>query len=413
MKIIKWSVLLFLFPIIVFSQEKIITGQVIDDSGMPLTGVTILLKLTNKGAITDLDGQYVLSTGEIVKGILEFSYLGYATKEIPFNSETNKVNATLSESQEELEEVVVTALGIKRDKKSLSYSTQGVNTEDMTEARSSNFLNALSGKAAGVQITNSSTPTGSTRVIIRGLTSITGNNQPLYILDGVPLDSSSGDAGVSVWNEGDDIDLGSPISGINPDDIDSIQILKGANASALYGSRASNGVVIITTKKAKKGTSKINVNVNSNMSVVSNREYPNYQYSYGAGNGGRLVENAGRLDATTGLPTVGSYNRAYGAPFLGQQVLDYNGTVGTYAPDINNVKDLYQTGVVNTNTFAISRATDKNTLRFSYGKTIGDHVIKRMEEINRDNIALRMSQDITDKLRANVSFIYTHQKVNN
>ena len=413
MKIIKWSVLLFLFPIIVFSQEKIITGQVIDDSGMPLTGVTILLKLTNKGAITDLDGQYVLSTGEIVKGILEFSYLGYATKEIPFNSETNKVNATLSESQEELEEVVVTALGIKRDKKSLSYSTQGVNTEDMTEARSSNFLNALSGKAAGVQITNSSTPTGSTRVIIRGLTSITGNNQPLYILDGVPLDSSSGDAGVSVWNEGDDIDLGSPISGINPDDIDSIQILKGANASALYGSRASNGVVIITTKKAKKGTSKINVNVNSNMSVVSNREYPNYQYSYGAGNGGRLVQNAGRLDATTGLPTVGSYNRAYGAPFLGQQVLDYNGTVGTYAPDINNVKDLYQTGVVNTNTFAISRATDKNTLRFSYGKTIGDHVIKRMEEINRDNIALRMSQDITDKLRANVSFIYTHQKVNN
>ena len=413
MKIIKWSVLLFLFPIIVFSQEKIITGQVIDDSGMPLTGVTILLKLTNKGAITDLDGQYVLSTGEIVKGILEFSYLGYATKEIPFNSETNKVNATLSESQEELEEVVVTALGIKRDKKSLSYSTQGVNTEDMTEARSSNFLNALSGKAAGVQITNSSTPTGSTRVIIRGLTSITGNNQPLYILDGVPLDSSSGDAGVSVWNEGDDIDLGSPISGINPDDIDSIQILKGANASALYGSRASNGVVIITTKKAKKGTSKINVNVNSNISIVSNREYPNYQYSYGAGNGGRLVENAGRLDATTGLPTVGSYNRAYGAPFLGQQVLDYNGTVGTYAPDINNVKDLYQTGVVNTNTFAISRATDKNTLRFSYGKTIGDHVIKRMEEINRDNIALRMSQDITDKLRANVSFIYTHQKVNN
>lgn len=413
MKIIKWSVLLFLFPIIVFSQEKIITGQVIDDSGMPLTGVTILLKLTNKGAITDLDGQYVLSTGEIVKGILEFSYLGYATKEIPFNSETNKVNATLSESQEELEEVVVTALGIKRDKKSLSYSTQGVNTEDMTEARSSNFLNALSGKAAGVQITNSSTPTGSTRVIIRGLTSITGNNQPLYILDGVPLDSSSGDAGVSVWNEGDDIDLGSPISGINPDDIDSIQILKGANASALYGSRASNGVVIITTKKAKKGTSKINVNVNSNMSVVSNREYPNYQYSYGAGNGGRLVQNAGRLDATTGLPTVGSYNRAYGAPFLGQQVLDYNGTVGTYAPDINNVKDLYQTGVVNTNTFSISRATDKNTLRFSYGKTIGDHVIKRMEEINRDNIALRMSQDITAKLRANVSFIYTHQKVNN
>ena len=413
MEKLKLSLILLFFPLIIFSQKNIIKGKITDKTGEPLLGVSILLKDSQIGTTSDLDGNYSINTKERTEGVLIFNYLGFAVKNVNFTKNTKDLTIVLIESAEQLEEIVVTALGINRDKKSLSYSTQGANTEDLTEARSSNFLNALSGKAAGVQITNSSTPTGSTRVIIRGLTSITGNNQPLYILDGVPLDSSSGDAGVSVWNEGDDIDLGSPISGINPDDIDSIQILKGANASALYGSRASNGVVIITTKKAKKGTSKINVNVNSNLSIVSNREYPNYQYSYGAGNGGRLVQNAGRLDATTGLPTVGSYNRAYGAPFLGQQVLDYNGTVGTYAPDINNVKDLYQTGVVNTNTFAISRATDKNTLRFSYGKTIGDHVIKRMEEINRDNIALRMSQNITDKLTANVSFIYTHQKVNN
>ena len=413
MEKLKLSLILLFFPLVIFSQKNIIEGKITDKSGEPLLGVSIVLKGSQIGATSDLDGNYSINTKVKTEGILAFNYLGFTVKNVNYSKSTKVLNIVLTESIEQLEEIVVTALGIKRDKKSLSYSTQKVSTEDMTEARSSNFLNALSGKAAGVQVTNSSTPTGSTRVIIRGLTSITGNNQPLYVLDGVPLDSSSGDAGVSVWDSGDDIDLGSPISAINPDDIESIQILKGANASALYGSRASNGVVIITTKKAKKGTSKINVNVNSNTSIVSNREYPNYQYSYGAGNGGRIAENAGRLDPATGLPTVGSYNRAYGAPFLGQQVLDYNGTIGTYAADINNIKDLYKIGVVTTNTFAISRATDKSTIRFSYGKTLGDHVIKRMEEINRDNIALRMSQDVTDNLTANVSFIYTHQKVNN
>jgi TonB-linked SusC/RagA family outer membrane protein len=413
MEKLKLSLILLFFPLIIFSQKNIIKGKITDKTGEPLLGVSILLKGSQIGTTSSLDGNYSINTKDKTEGVLIFNYLGFAVKNVNFTKNTKDLTIVLIESAEQLEEIVVTALGINRDKKSLSYSTQGVNTEDLTEARSSNFLNALSGKAAGVQITNSSTPTGSTRVIIRGLTSITGNNQPLYILDGVPLDSSSGDTGVSVWNGGDDLDLGSPISGINPDDIDSIQILKGANASALYGSRASNGVVIITTKKAKKGTSKINININSNTSIVSNREYPNYQYSYGAGNGGRLVQNTGQLDPTNGLPMVGSYNRAYGAPFLGQQVLDYNGTIGTYTPDINNVKDLYRIGIVTTNTFAISRATDKSTIRFSYGKTLGDHVIKRMEEINRDNIALRMSQDITDNLKANVSFIYTHQKVNN
>ena len=406
--------LLLFFPIVIFSQTRIIKGNVKDlKTGSPIPGVAITLKTTQFGSYTDFDGNFEIDVKGRETGTLIFNHLGYVTKEVSFNKTSSILSVVMEASTEQLEEIVVTALGIKREKKSLSYSTQKVDTEDMTEARTSNFLNGLSGKAAGVQIVNSSTPTGSTRVIIRGLTSITGNNQPLYIIDGIPLDSSPGDGGVSVWNEGDDIDLGSPISTINPDDIESIQVLKGANASALYGSRASNGVILITTKRANKSKSKINVEVNSNFAVTSNREYPFYQYAYGAGENGRTALNAGRLDQTTGLPVVGSYRRAYGMPFLGQQVLDYNGSVGTYQANTNNVKELYKTGSVSTNTFAIIRATDKSSLRFSYSNTLGDHVIERMEQINRNNVALRFSQDISDKLKLNSTLIYVNQRVDN
>jgi hypothetical protein len=206
MEKLKLSLILLFFPLVIFSQKNIIEGKITDKSGEPLLGVSILLKGSQIGVTSNLDGKYSINTKDKTEGILIFNYLGFAVKNVNFTKSTKTLNIVLTESIEQLEEIVVTALGIKRDKKSLSYSTQKVSTEDMTEARSSNFLNALSGKAAGVQVTNSSTPTGSTRVIIRGLTSITGNNQPLYILDGVPLDSSSGDTGVSVWNAGDDLD---------------------------------------------------------------------------------------------------------------------------------------------------------------------------------------------------------------
>ena len=413
MEKIKIILLLILFPLIVFSQENTIQGKVTDKTGAPIPGVTILLEGTQTGSSSDFDGNYTINTQNKTEGVLAFSYIGFTTVKINFSKDSKTINAVLEESTEELDEIVITALGIKRDKKSLSYSTQLVDSEDMKEARSTNFLNALAGKAAGVQVVSSSTPTGSTRVIIRGLTSITGNNQPLYIVDGIPLDSSPGDGGVSVWNGGDDIDFGSPISSINPDDIDSIQILKGANASALYGSRASNGVIIITTKKAENSKGKIKVNINSNFSVISNREYPHYQYVYGAGDNARLTPNVGKLDPTTGLPLVGAFRRAYGMPFLGQQILDYNGEVGTYKPNVNNVKELYKVGTVATNTLSFSRATEKNTFRFSYSNTLGDHVIDRTERVNRNNVAVRFSQEISDKLKVNTSLIYVNQRVDN
>jgi len=408
------NILITFFPLVMLSQETSIKGMVTEKSGEPLIGVTILIKGTSIGATTDFDGNFIIDTINMSSGTLEFSYLGFATKEVKFDSTLKEINVVLEETTEQLEAVVITALGIKREKKSLSYSTQTANTEDLSEARSTNLLNALSGKASGVQVISSSTPTGTTRVIIRGLTSITGNNQPLYVVDGVPLDSSPGDGGVSVWNGGDDIDFGSPLSTINPDDIESLQVLKGANASALYGSRASNGVVLITTKKAdKKNGAKLKVHINSNLSFVSNREYPYYQYVYGAGDNGRTVTGGRPVDSETGFPLVGQFIRAYGMPLLGQQVLDYNGTVGTYSPNTNNVKELYKVGTITTNNFAFSRAGEKSRFRFSYANTSGDHVMDRMEKINRNNVALNFSHDILKTLNLSSSLQYVDQRVTN
>ena len=417
---IKWCLFLFLFPILIFSQDKIIKGKVVDNAGLGIPGVTVMLKDSNNATATDIDGAYSIATGKIKNGILVFSYLGYATKNMAFNNQTNIINVSMSESQQQLDEVVVTALGIKREKKSLAYSTQTIDTQDMTEARSTNFLNALSGKAAGVQIVKSGTPTGSTRVVIRGLTSVTGANQPLYVIDGVPLDSAQGDGSVSVWNDGgkntavSDIDYGSPLSHINPDDIENIEILKGPNAAALYGSRASNGVVLITTKKGKANSS-LGVSINSNSSYTSNREYPYYQYVYGSGSGGRLVSTAAGIDPTTGLPSVAGINsyRAYGAPMLGQDILTYNGVQSKYLPKPNNIKELYQMGVVTTNNFAIDKGGDQGSFRLSYANTSGSHVIEGMELQNRNNLTFRGSQKISNKLSTDMSVLYTNNKVKN
>ena len=414
MKKKKLSLLLLLIPFVVFSQSRIIKGKVTDGkTGEPIPVVSIVLKTTKIGVYTDFEGDFELDVKGAESGILTFGFLGYETKDVPFTKESTVINVSLDPSAEELDEVVITALGIKREQKSLTYSTQKVDVYDMKEAQTSNFLNALSGKAAGVQIVGSSTPTGSTRVIIRGLTSITGNNQPLYIIDGVALDSGQGDGDVTVWNGGNDIDYGSPLSNINPDDIGSIQILKGANAAALYGSRASNGVVLITTKKGVTDNSKVVISLNSNFSMISNREYPDYQYAYGSGASGKLALNISGIDQVTGLPFIGFTTRAYGMPFLGQQVIGYNGEVTTYQPYTNNVKELYKLGTVKTNTISVSKGNEQGSIRFSYNNTIGDHVMKGMEQQLKNNFTLRIAQNLSSKVKTNMTVLYTNFKVDN
>ena len=240
-----------------FAQERSVSGVVSDNAGLPLPGVSVLVKGTKTGAQTDFDGKYSIKASS--SQVLIFSYIGMKTQEITASS-TN-LNVKLKDTSVELEGVVVTALGIKKSEKAIGYAAQSVKGSDITEARESNLVNALSGKIAGVQVTNSSGAVGaSSRVVLRGNSSITGNNQALFVVDGVPFDNSSyGNAG-----SGGGRDLPNGVASISPDDIESMTVLKGPNAAALYGLRASNGVIIITTKSGKAGKSKSVVSFNTN-----------------------------------------------------------------------------------------------------------------------------------------------------
>ena len=282
----------------------------------------------------------------------------------------------------------------------------------LREARSTDFVSALAGKAAGVQVINGGTPTGSNRIVIRGNSSLTGNNQPLFVVDGIPLDNYQGDASVSVWNSGEDLDYGNPISQINPDDIANIEILKGPNASALYGSRAANGVILITTKS---GTSKegLGVTINSNTMFTSNIQYPDYQYIYGEGSNGEMADKSSYLDKDTGLPVMGSYYRGYGAPMLGQKVIDYNGEIGDYLPRPDNIRELYSTGVNLTNSISIDKATDNSAVRLSYTNTSSSFTIQDWEIKRRHNLSLKASSALSEKLQVDANIMYTYDKVNN
>jgi len=394
-----------------YAQDVVISGTVTDEAGDGLPGVNVVKKGTSIGTITDVNGSYQLQIAEPENSVLVFSSVGFQSQELAIGTKSS-IDIVLTSDITQLDEIVVSAFGLEREAKSIAYARQSVDTETMTEARASNFINSLAGKAAGVQVVNSSTPTGTSRVVIRGLTSVTGNNAPLYVVDGIPLGDEQGDASVSVWNGGDDIDYGSPISQLNPDDIENIEVLKGPNAAALYGSRASNGVVLVTTKK---GTRKdgVGVSFNSNTQFTTNSEYPYYQYVYGSGNNGRLVSNQNQIDAETGLPTVGSYDRTYGAPMLGQRVMGYNGQPMDYVPNLDNVKELYQTGLMLTNGIAVEKAYDGGSFRLGYTYTASEYTIKNMEKQNRHNLSYRGVQNINKALRVDASLLYTNDKVEN
>ncbi len=400
-----------LFSLLLFAQQREISGIVTNDSGDLLPGVNIIIKGTSIGTTTDFNGNYQITIAEEAGAILVFSYLGLETQEIPIGT-SNVINVILAETGNLLDEVVITALGIERETKSLVYARQAMNTEGIEEARSTNILNSLAGKVAGVQFIGADTPTGSPRVVIRGITSVTGNNAPLYVIDGIPMDQTQGDQDISVWNGGDDLDYGNPISDISPDDIASIEVLKGANAGALYGSRASNGVILITTKRGKSRDG-LGISINSNVSMTSITQYPDYQYVYGAGSSMRMVQNASHIDPATGFPRNARHRRAYGAPLLGFDVLSYNNEVGEYLARPDNIEGLYQDGYTFTNNVAIDKAYEGGSFRISYTNTQSDYTVPGFEVQNRNNLSLNVSQDIGKSLVVNSSILYTNDKVKN
>ncbi|MEQ9286129.1 MAG: SusC/RagA family TonB-linked outer membrane protein [Cyclobacteriaceae bacterium] len=387
-----------------------ISGKITDENSEGLPGASIVVKGSAKGTTTDLDGNYKLSVPE--GSTIVISFVGYKTSEIEVGNQT-VIDLKMAPDAEQLEEVVVTALGVERETKSLTYARQGVDTEDMKEARSSNFVQSLSGRVAGVSVTNSQTPSGSNRVVIRGVNSLTGNNQPLYVVDGIPLDNTTGDDEVSVWNGGTDIDYGDPLSQINPDDIESVEVLKGANGSALYGSRAANGVILITTKKGKSAKGEWGITINSNIMFNQVNEYPDYQYVYGGGNGHRVANGTNNFDVETGLPTPGGETRAYGAPMFGFDVLSYNGEVIPYLPRTEGIKELYKTGSNLSNSVTLQKSSANGTFRLTYTNTNASWVMLNMEDQSKHNISLRSTTKLTEDLSVDASVLYTNDQVRN
>ncbi|MEP3390681.1 MAG: carboxypeptidase-like regulatory domain-containing protein, partial [Reichenbachiella sp.] len=275
------------------AQTRTLTGKVTGaDDGAALPGVNVSVKGTSTGTITDIDGNYKVDLSDV--DVLVFSYIGYATQEVTPGTRST-VDVVLAVDAEQLEEVVVTALGIEREKKSLGYAVTELGGKEVSEAKENTFVNSLSGKVAGLQVSqNAGGVAGSARVVLRGNSSLTGDNNVLYVVDGIPFDNTSNGSQVDEW--GNNMDYGNGIGDINPEDIATISVLKGATAAALYGSRATNGVILITTKKGKSGSG-IGVSYTSNVVFEEAAYFPELQNTYGQGADGNFLTD---VDAVRG-----------------------------------------------------------------------------------------------------------------
>jgi len=404
-----------------FAQEKTISGTVSDNSGLPIPGVNILVQGTTSGTQTDFDGKYSISAKS--GDVLVFSYLGLKTQQVTVGA-TSTISITMLEDAAVLDEVVVTALGIKREKKSLGYATQEVKGDAVSSVKSNNFVNSLSGKVAGLDIKTNGNLGGSTNVVIRGNNSIAGNNQALFVIDGIPVDNSNSNSSNQRTGRGG-YDYGNAASDINPDDIESINVLKGAAATALYGSRASNGVVMITTKKgsSKKG---IGVSVSSSISMgnVDKETLVKYQSKYGAGYGPYYSSDNGYFelydvngDGIDDLTTPFTEDASYGAEF-DENLLVYQWTsiypqLPTYqqaTPWVAHKKGhdpnyVWGTSITAINSVALDGGTDKSSFRLGVTNLSQEGNLPN-SLLKRNTVTFSGSHNLSDKLTASTYFNY-------
>ena len=374
-------------------SAKITTqGTVIDAQGEPLIGVSILEVGTTNGTITDIDGKFTL---QVTSGAtLELSYIGYKTQQLKAVSDLGTIQ--MSDDTEVLQEVVVTALGIKREKKALGYAMQEVKGESLVEARETNLANALSGKISGVQIIRSSNgPGGSSKIQLRGANSVTGTNQPLIVVDGVPMDNFTGASNNDIDNPS--MDMGNGLSDINPEDIESMSVLKGASAAALYGSRAGNGVILITTKKGKENPG-LGVTISASVSAETLFMLPKRQTSFGQG------EN-GIYDATNG--------NSWGPAITGQEYTKWDGSTGIMQA-YDNVKNYFDTGINFTESISFSQMFGKTAIYTSLNRMDDASKIPG-SELHRTNLTLRASSSFgkDDRWSVDAKVQYINSLANN
>ncbi|MEQ8359475.1 MAG: SusC/RagA family TonB-linked outer membrane protein [Cytophagales bacterium] len=397
--------------------QVLVSGNVTSgEDQSPLPGVNILIKGTANGTITDANGDYSLSVPS-ENDVLVFSFVGFNSQEVSVSGRSN-ISIVLLSDAKQLSEIVVTALGVERDKKALGYATQEIAGDDMTQARETNMVNGLAGKIAGVQVLNSGTSIGgSARVSIRGESSLNINgNQPLFIVNGIPI---SNQVVGSSGNSNLEVDYGNGAAEINPDDIASINVLKGPAAAALYGSRAANGAIIITTKSGK-GQKGIGISVNSNTTFEKPLRLPDWQDVYGQGNNGQFefVDGSGAgiadgVDESWGPRMSGQLIPQFDSPrnVPGFRGGDLNAPDGStinptaWNPQPNNIDDFFETGKTFTNSVAIASSGDFGNVRFSWTNLDQTGILPNTD-LKRNTLALSTSLDLTDKLNVATSINY-------
>ncbi len=410
-----------------YAQERMISGRVTSlDDGGPLPGVTVLIVGTSEGTQTNLNGEYTISVPASANA-LEFSYIGFSTQTITIGGRTT-INVVMTTDAQQLGEVVVTALGIVRKKNELPYAAQEVKAEEITQTRDNNFVNALSGRVAGLEIKQTGSMGGSTNVVMRGIRSMTGNNQALFVVDGAPISNANTNTTDQTTGRGG-FDYGNAAADINPDDIASITVLKGAAATALYGSRAANGVIMITTKKGSKNTMNITVNSGVTFGKIDKETFTKYQNEYGAGyvNEFTVLANNGDLSKGYGSPDGNFWYRStafsggqevlmtpftedasYGARFNPNLMIYQWDAFDPTSPNYGKATpwvaaqhtpvDFYKTGVNSNHSLTISGGGENTTFKGGYTRNDETGVLPN-SKIIKNIFNLGASHDITSTLR--------------
>jgi len=393
------SVSLIVTPATVLAQIHTVRGTVVSaEDNTPLPGVNVVEVGTTNCTATDVDGTFSLAVASPTASVA-VSFVGFVSQTVAINGETN-LSIVLAEDVTLLEEVVVTAGGIERKERALGYAVSQVDGESLREARETNVANALAGKVAGVLVTKPATgPAGSSRVIIRGASSLGEDSQPLYVVDGVPIDNTTlGSAGM--WGGSDG---GDGISSMNPDDIESISVLKGPSAAALYGTRAKNGVILITTKKATPGAG-LGVEFSSNTTFENVLVNTDWQTEYGQG-----TRNEKPSSVDDALNTA---DAAWGAPLDGSSVISWDGSMQPYALATDPVQTFYNTGVTSTNSLALTNATQNSSIRMGFSH-LENQGISPNSGLRRSSFSMRGTSQFGSRLRADAKLNFVREVVNN
>lgn len=423
------SVLLSLMVCIAaFSQTKTVSGVVLDGSdGTPVPGASVVTVGSDgknlTGVSSDINGKFSINVPGLAK-TLSISFLGYKTENVNIDGR-KEYNIKIYPEAETMDAVVVTAMGITREAKSLNYSRQAVNTALMDDMKAGDLVAGLSGKVAGVAITPAGVSNGTSRIVIRGTSSLTENSMPVFVIDGMVIENQPGDSSFGIDGGSGTLDMGNPAAEINPDDIENIEILKGPNAAALYGSRAANGVVLVTTKKAN-AQNRVKVSYNGNIQLERINQFLEYQNGWGTGENNYKLENStytlpqdgSRTNET--LPDLSGYNqkagaklRSWGAPLWGQPIIGHDGQLTTHSAQTDNVRDFYSTAYKLSNSVTVEGGTKENNYRVAFTNVNSNSVVHGINKSDRNNISVRLLNTVAKWLSLDTKLTYSREEVKN